>query len=202
MATEKKVNKKSNKWLIIVSISVLHILIIIKLFGFYISDKLPLGFLVELVAYGLYFVMLVVTFVVFLRLRNRKNLMLFLLHIIVLLMLMFIPFAKISTLIEFKLYHTEMENVIDMVQLGKIELKLSENGLLKLPEEYQYLSNGGGEIIVNKSATKFFFYSYRGLLDNFQGFYYSVDNYSGPDSLVDSYRSIENIDEHWFFITS
>ncbi|AZK44935.1 hypothetical protein [Paenibacillus lentus] len=74
--------------------------------------------------------------------------------------------------------------------------------LLLLPPKFRYLSDGG-EIIINQSKTIFFFYSYRGILDNYNGFIFVVDkNVNSIKEVLEDFSNIIQMNEHWYWISS
>lgn len=76
-------------------------------------------------------------------------------------------------------------------------------GMVKLPSGFGYLSKGGGDVQIGETdGTRFvLFYTYRGVLDNYSGFFYRDDDAdltasNGPDN----YKQIKKLRDHWFFV--
>lgn len=98
----------------------------------------------------------------------------------------------------------EREEVIRMVKNGEFEIKAKLN-IIQLPERYRHLSRGGGVIMVEKyeDGIGVFFFTFRGILDNFSGFIYRDDN-ACPDSTDFSgdFKQVKSLGEGWFWAAS
>lgn len=98
----------------------------------------------------------------------------------------------------------EREEVIRMIKEGEFEIRERLN-IIQLPERYRYLSRGGGLIMVERyeSGIGVFFFTFRGILDNFSGFIYRNDN-ACPNSTDFSgdFKQIKKIGEGWFWAAS
>ncbi|MBS4538860.1 hypothetical protein GOQ27_10315 [Clostridium sp. D2Q-11] len=114
-----------------------------------------------------------------------------------------IPFTGIMLYFDFKLNIDEREEIVSMVKSGELKANVYHNdSLIKLPEEYEHLSKGGGEIVVerDKGRLKVFFYTYRGVLDNFSGFAYISDNSElSSDHFNGDFKEIKKKKEHWYW---
>jgi hypothetical protein len=90
-----------------------------------------------------------------------------------------------------------------MVESG--QLKPNEYGRVELPPDYRYLSKGGGDIMVDTSdgITSIFFYTYRGVLDNFSGYMYrSNDTHPIRDFMGGDWAETTRKDRYWYFCAS
>jgi len=66
------------------------------------------------------------------------------------------------------------------------------------------LSNGGGDILLEKANEQYFvlFFTYRGVLDNFSGFVYSSDNKKPQLRQFGGYiKAIVKMKKHWYYIS-
>ena len=120
-----------------------------------------------------------------------------------LLILLYVPFTSFRLDIEFVMNKKGYKEVIQMVQNG--ELQSGDYGQAQLPAEYRNLSNGGGEIIVDTSdgSTSVFFYTYRGVLDNFSGYMYrSNDTPPSQDFMGGDWAETTRKEPYWFFCAS
>lgn len=121
-----------------------------------------------------------------------------------LLIVLFVPFTKIWLDRQFKSNWEDYQAIIEQVEKGEIAPD-GDDELVMLPLEYQHLSKGGGEIMVDQSGgvKRVFFFTFRGVLDNFSGFMYRSDNSSPqPDDFYGDWKQIEQIHDHWFFCSS
>jgi hypothetical protein len=127
-------------------------------------------------------------------------------QVITILLLFFIPFNQIVLDIDFKLNKSKREEVVKMVEKGEIKPNVSYNSsLIHLPEKYQHLSSGGGEIVMKKSGDGYniLFFTYRGIMDNFSGFVYTPNDQKPSKKAFDSdSKDIEKMDKNWYFLGS
>ncbi|THB67335.1 MAG: hypothetical protein D6B26_01710 [Spirochaetaceae bacterium] len=117
-----------------------------------------------------------------------------------------VPFSTIMLDLDFRHHLDEREFLVQEVLSGKLTPNVSHNqSLISLPPEYQHLSKGGGEIIVeqHEENTYIFFYTYRGVLDNFSGFMYRSDNSIPQDGDFDSvFAEIKAYSTNWYWTAS
>ena len=127
-------------------------------------------------------------------------------QVITILILFFFPFTEIVLDIDFKMNKSEREKVTEMVENGTLKSNVSYNSsLILLPERYQYLSKGGGEIEVEKTDKGYYilFFTYRGILDNFSGFVYSSNDQKPSKRTFDGdFKQIEKLKENWYWVGS
>ncbi|MDF2700874.1 MAG: hypothetical protein K0Q49_2437 [Haloplasmataceae bacterium] len=91
---------------------------------------------------------------------------------IIIIIWFFIPFTDITLNKDFKNNIKNREEVVYLIKKRIYTPIVSHSTkLIKLPEKYSNLSDGGGEIVVDKE--KILFYTNRGVLDGFSGFVYS-----------------------------
>ena len=124
-------------------------------------------------------------------------------NLITLIIVIFVPFTNISCDLDFKLNLNDREKIVSMIQSG--ELKSYGKRLIQLPDEYKHLSKGGGEIAVEQDGEtyKIFFYTFRGILDNFSGFaYISNDSELLHEDFNGDFHQIIKKREHWFWGSS
>jgi hypothetical protein len=75
----------------------------------------------------------------------------------------------------------------------------------RLPKEYQYLSKGGGEIVIEKHRghDSILFFTYRGILYSSSGFVYSPKDQKPLHSdYVGDFIEIIKLDSKWYFVSS
>jgi hypothetical protein len=115
----------------------------------------------------------------------------------------FVPFNNIWLDIVFSANWQGYNEVVQMVERGEIGLVTGK--AVQLPQKYQYLSTGGGDIIIEKQdgVTSILFFTYRGVLDNYSGYVYRSDNSPPPeDDLLGPWKQVMQKKPHWFFCGS
>jgi hypothetical protein len=116
--------------------------------------------------------------------------------------LFFFPFTQAILMTDFKVNKQDREKVASMVDNKTLTPNIPDNpGLIKLPKEFEHLSQGGGEIIVKNDTLLFF--TFRGLLDNFSGLVYSPDGQASvQENFCEDSVEIEQLDEGWYSVVS
>lgn len=157
----------------------------------------------------LFFIVFFWSILHFIRKKRYKNLFSFtpaLLQLITLIIIFTVPFTTIMLDLNFKRHSQERMDVVSQVMSGELKPAPNENArLILLPDHLQHLSKGGGRIMVehNDGATYVFFFTYRGILDNFSGFMYRSDD--TPPQKGDfggNYFQTELKGEHWYWVAS
>jgi len=108
--------------------------------------------------------------------------------------------------LNFRLNYASRMQVVAMVEQQSLAPQTTRDEIVvPLPRRYRYLSRGGGDIIVNRSPalTIVFFYTFRGVTDNFSGFMYRSDA-SSPQQydLGGKYVQIEKLRDHWYWVAA
>ena len=124
-----------------------------------------------------------------------------------LLLVAFVPFTRLWLTADFHLKRTQREAVIAEVLSGHLTPNLPHSQDLIRLRASANLSAGGNEIIVQnqqkpQGKTFVFFYSYRGMLNNYSGFLW-VPEGSRPEQFQDAGDAgtiIESMGGHWYFI--
>jgi len=99
----------------------------------------------------------------------------------------------------------EYNDVIDQIENGTIKVPNEDYGLIELPVEYQHLSQGGGEIVYEKKDDyiQIFFYTFRGVLDNFSGYMYKPDDKQpNSDDFLGDWKQIIKERPYWYYCSS
>jgi hypothetical protein len=126
-----------------------------------------------------------------------------LVNLITLLLILFVPLTEIWLDLEFRLNWSGYNEVVQMVIEGTLEP--DDIGLVRLPAEYRHLSKGGGDIIVDSSdgTLSVFFFTFRGILDNYSGFMYrSNDTPPTGEYTIGDWRQVIRKRPHWYFCVS
>lgn len=121
-------------------------------------------------------------------------------QIVAILLVLLIPFSNIWLDINFALHKRQREKVVAKVNRG--ELKPYN---IMVIDEYPNVSMGGNAIIVEEHDRKkyVFFYTFRGILDSYEGFLY-VPQGGDPrkfEDLSDQQSEIRRWEGHWFYVS-
>jgi hypothetical protein len=90
----------------------------------------------------------------------------------------FVPFTKLWVNADFHLYESQRQEIVEKVYSGELVPNVEYNSsLIALGSEYSKVSMGGNEIqIQDINGLKYvFFFTFRGILDNYSGFLYVPD---------------------------
>jgi len=97
------------------------------------------------------------------------------------------------------------EKIVSMIQSGELRPNAApHSNLISLPFEYRHLSRGGGEVMLigGGDRLEIFFFTFRGVLDNFSGFIYASDGRVSPSDFNSEFRQIEKLKENWYWVSS
>ena len=102
--------------------------------------------------------------------------------------------------IDFAFNLDKREEVVEMIQNKVLTSNVSHNSsIIELPSKYKNLSKGGGEVNVKEGSI--FFYTFRGILDNFSGFVYMPDdNEPYKHDFLCSHMQLKKMKDHWFWM--
>ncbi len=154
--------------------------------------------------WGIFFILAIVSIIYIPIKFNRNRIKAFLpftINVLVFLIAWFVPFTSIWLDIKFQTNKPGYEEVIDMVEEGR--LQPDQYGYINLPEKYQYLSSGS-RIMADKNngTTSVFFFTFLGVLDNYSGYLYRSDDTPPPQGLFGDWFEVEKQQPHWFFCAS
>jgi hypothetical protein len=126
--------------------------------------------------------------------------------VVTILIVTFVPFTDIMLTSDFEKNLEQREYVVSLIQSGELKPNVSYNeSLIRLPLKYRKLSKGGGEIMVEREGEtlKVFFFTFRGVLDNFSGYaYISDDSELQEDDFFGDFKQINKVKEHWYWGSS
>lgn len=116
-----------------------------------------------------------------------------------------VPFTTLWVNADFHLYESQRQEVVAKVYSGELVSNVEYNpSLIALGSEYSKISMGGNEIEVQDiDGLKYvFFFTFRGILDNYSGFLYVPDggdprNY--PDLDEKGVTQIVKYADHWYY---
>lgn len=205
---KEKEKYTSRKLVLYFSIIMSGLLILINIFRWKLVEILTVFLepFLELIIGATFLVVLIWSIIHFtknVRKLKYKALLPMVINLIALVIVIFVPFTNIMLNLDFNLNLKDREKIVSMVQSGELkpEILYGQN-LIQLPEEYKHLSKDGGEIVIEKDGDtlKIFFFTFRGILDNFSGFAYISDN--SKLSQMDFNGDFDQIikkREHWFW---
>jgi hypothetical protein len=196
---------KTNKLLLLLSL-ISSILVLIYEFFQWEMIEILTPFLMPflwLVVFGFFFFVTVFTLVGVFKNKDWKPVVI---QAITILLWFFFPFTQVVLDLDFKINKSKREEVVKMVENGMLKPNVLYNSsLIHLPEKYDQLSKGGGDIVIEKKGDNYsvLFFTYRGVLDNFSGFVYSPnDEKPGLDDFGGDFKQIEKLDKNWYFVGS
>jgi hypothetical protein len=120
----------------------------------------------------------------------------------------FVPFTKLWIEANYFWYKVARERIVEQVRNGTLRPNVSHNrSLIALPSGAPYVSMGGNEIEVQEArdGQKYvFFFTYRGILDNYAGFLFVPDGGAPTEfSDLDEARQTELMEfgDQWFWVS-
>ncbi|MFJ8266463.1 hypothetical protein [Peribacillus asahii] len=195
-------NLKHNRLLFLALASSI-LVILIAFFQWYLIDIITefLMLPIWLVIFGFFIFITVKTII---NLFKNKDWKPFTIQLLTILLWMFFPFTQVMLDLDFKMKKSEREEIVEMVEDGTLKPNVSyDSSLIQLPEKYDRLSKGGGEIVIEKNDNSVLFFTYRGILDNFSGFVYSPnDKKPNQNDFDGDFKQIEKSEENWYFVGS
>lgn len=123
------------------------------------------------------------------------------LDLMVALVATFFPFTEFRNRCDFNLNLGRRMEVVEMAGDGKLSPSHDYQAVCALPVGWEYLSKGGGEVIVTEIAPHTFhvlFFTYRGILARYSGFEYSSDG-KPPCDAIDA-KEVELLHKNWYWI--
>jgi len=158
---------------------------------------------VILIVFGIF---ILITILAIITLFKNKNWKPIIIQIATIILVFIIPFNQIMLNIDFKINKSNREQVVKMVESGELKPNVAHNSeLIHLPSKYKHLSSGGGDIVIEKSNNGYdvLFFTYRGIMDNFSGFVYTVnDQEPFAKSFNGDFKEIDKMGKNWFFVGS
>lgn len=121
------------------------------------------------------------------------------------LIIYFVPFTNLWIKSDFWIYNKQREEVVNKVNLGELKPNKDPNSsIIKLGPEYSNISMGGNEILVEGENNKkyVFFFTFRGILDNYSGFIYVPDG-GDPRKFSDlnekESTKLDHLSGNWYY---
>lgn len=126
-----------------------------------------------------------------------------LIHGLALAAVVFFPFTRVWLTVNFHLHKAQRQAVVEKVY--RQELQANERDMVAVPPGYGYLSAGGNQLMVRPAEPQpyVFFFTYRGILDNFSGFVYAPGELS-PEEFgairSEEFFEIQPMAAGWYFV--
>lgn len=117
----------------------------------------------------------------------------------------FVPFTNLWVKADFFLYKKEREEIVKKVYDHELTSNVDYNpSLIALGDSYPLVSMGGNEIIVEQHSglSYIFFFTFRGILDNYSGFLYVPDGGAAsyfPDLDESDSTQIIHFGGNWYY---
>ncbi len=128
-------------------------------------------------------------------------------QVIVLLIAIYVPFTALWLKADHILNKAQREVVVTKVLNGQLKPNVEYNSaLIHLSGEYSGLSRGGDDIIIENhdGLTYVFFFTFRGILDNYSGYLY-VPEGGSPEKYSDlnetDVTEIQHIEHNWYLVS-
>ena len=122
-------------------------------------------------------------------------------------MIIYIPFTTLWLKADYVINKYQRNVVVSEVLSGQLVPNVEYNpSLINLGGKSPILSKGGNDIVVENhdNLTYVFFYTFRGILDNYSGYLY-VPEGGVPDKYSDlnetEVAEIKHIEDNWYFVS-
>jgi hypothetical protein len=125
-------------------------------------------------------------------------------NVVFLAVIMILPLNYIRNKIEFSVNRTKMEEAVNIILFKKYE---QNKFMYYLPEDYQYLSAGRGQVMAinDYSVRAVFFYTFRGVPDGMKGFV-KIKDYGTIQDFKENFGSevieIKDLGDNWYFVSA
>ncbi|EJV75146.1 MULTISPECIES: hypothetical protein [Bacillus] len=181
------------------------IIIIYNLTKWYLVQLVTPFFMpfVSIAIYGSFFIIFIIGIINFIKCKNWKPLVI---QLIIIIICIYVPFVKIYMKLDFIIYKEDRKQVIELIEQKKLIPNVEYNSkMIHLPKQFVSTSKNGGDVLVQEkeNSTLIFFYTYRGILDNFSGFIYSFNDIKPIKSDFNSdFKEIIKVEKNWYYVTS
>lgn len=118
----------------------------------------------------------------------------------------FVDFTALWLATNFKLHHTDREQVVRGVVSGELRPNVAHNAsLIALPRTLAPASLGGGEVVIQRDGDKLriLFFTFRGVLDSFAGFVYTSDGSAPKDGDFAAKLFVNRkVEDGWYYVSA
>jgi len=118
-----------------------------------------------------------------------------------------VPFTDIWLKIDFERYKKERNEIVQKIYNSELKPNVDHNpSLIALGKNYPYISAGGNEIVTkgNYRSKYVFFFTYRGVLDNYSGFLYVPEDRNAKNFLdlnENNSSQIIHFEKNWYYVS-
>ena len=138
---------------------------------------------------------------------GRKSLAPIGIQAITFLLVIYVPFTMLWLKADFILNKGKRDEVVALVLNGELKPNVPHNSsLIHLNDNFSGLSRGGNDIVIesHEGLTYVFFFTFRGILDNYSGYLY-VPKGGFPEKYSDLNETdateIKHIENNWYFVS-
>ena len=138
---------------------------------------------------------------------GRKSLAPIGIQVIAFLLVVYFPFTLLWLKADYILNKEQRNLVVSQVLNGELTPNIEHNSsLIHLDDTYSGVSRGGNDIVVesHEGLTYVFFFTFRGILDNYSGYLY-VPKGGSPEKYSDlnetDVTEIKHIENNWYLVS-
>lgn len=138
---------------------------------------------------------------------GRKSLAPIGIQVIAFLLVVYVPFTTLWLKADYIIHKEQREIVVAQVLNGELTPNVEHNtSLIHLNDNYSDVSRGGNDIVVEKhdGLTYVFFFTFRGILDNYSGYLY-VPEGGSPEKYSDlnetNVTEIKHVENNWYLVS-
>ncbi|WP_434926070.1 hypothetical protein ACRWQN_10595 [Shewanella sp. HL-SH8] len=128
-------------------------------------------------------------------------------QVAVFLLVIYVPFTMLWLKVDYAINKEKRDVVVTEVLNGQLKPNVDHNSsLIHLGENYRGLSRGGNDIVIenHESLTYVFFFTFRGIMDNYSGYLY-VPEGGSPEKYSDLNETdsteIKHIENNWYLVS-
>ncbi|MBD5798595.1 hypothetical protein BHU24_28765 [Bacillus pseudomycoides] len=157
----------------------------------------------SLTIHGWFFVMFILTIIHVIKYKNWKP---FVIQIIIIVFWLCTPFTLIYLKLDFIIHKENRTEVVELINHKELTPNVNhDNRQIHLPKQFATTSKGGGDVRIQhgENGISVFFFTYRGILDNFSGFIYAPNDVKPNKSDFNSeFKEITKIEKNWYYVSS
>ncbi len=138
---------------------------------------------------------------------GRKSLVPIGIQVIAFLLVVYVPFTFLWLKADYILNKEQRNVVVSQVLNGELTPNVEHNSsLIHLNDNYSGVSRGGNDIVIenHEGLTYVFFFTFRGILDNYSGYLY-VPKGGSPEKYSDlnetDVTEIKHIENNWYLVS-
>ncbi|MCI0767760.1 hypothetical protein [Bacillus sp. TL12] len=157
----------------------------------------------SIILHGGFFIILILTVIHVIKYKSWKP---FITQIMIIIIWLCTPFTLIYLKLDFIIYKENRTEVVELINRKELTPNVNhDNRQIHLPKQFATTSKGGGDVLIqhSKNGTSVFFFTYRGILDNFSGLIYTPNDVKPNKSDFNSeFKEIKKIEKNWYYVSS